>query len=201
MNLPNKLSLLRIGLVPLMVLVSFVNTETKVLGVNLELHILNLLFILASITDYLDGKIARKYNLITDFGKFIDPLADKIVVIAALIIMVQQGIIPGWIPIIVVFREFAVSGYRMIRAKEGEVIAASFWGKLKTATQMFGIFLLLLSPYKFFEGAFNTAIWTNDIVGAVFNTLASTVLFVSVIATIFSGYQYLKNMKDILKDA
>ena len=135
--------------------------------------IMNLIFIIASITDKLDGYIARSRNQVTTFGKFLDPLADKILVLSALVMLVEFGKIPAWIPVIVLAREFIVSGYRLIAVeKGGKVIAASIWGKLKTVTQ-------------------------GEL---VFNVITSVVMLVSVIATIFSGYDYLKNGKDLFKE-
>ena len=119
MNLPNKLTVLRILLVPLMVLVPYLNIQGEFLQIPISFLIMDFIFIIASITDKLDGSIARKRNLITTFGKFLDPIADKILVLAALIILVEQGKIPGWIPIIVLFREFVVSGYRLVAVGNG----------------------------------------------------------------------------------
>lgn len=119
MNLPNKLTILRILLVPIMVIIPYLNIQGELLQIPISFLIMDLIFIIASITDKLDGSIARKRNLITTFGKFLDPIADKILVLAALIILVEQGKLPGWIPIIVLFREFVVSGYRLIAVGNG----------------------------------------------------------------------------------
>lgn len=201
MNLPNKLSVMRVALVPVMMIFpSFIHTERTIGGINLSIFIFLILFIIASITDFLDGKIARKYNLITDFGKFIDPLADKIVVMAALLVLVEYSMLPAWIVTIIIVREFAVSGYRLIEAKNGEVVAASKLGKLKTMTQMIGIVLLFLTPFKFMAFVhvqkynFNTYTY-------ILNMLGSIIFTISVIATIISGWDYLKHLKPILKDA
>ena len=114
---------------------------------------MDVIFIIASITDKLDGYIARSRNQITTFGKFLDPLADKILVLSAMLMLVEMGYLPAWIPIIVLAREFVVSGYRLIAVeKGGKVIAASIWGKIKTATQMIAIILALLDSNFF--GAF-----------------------------------------------
>ena len=151
---------------------------------------------MASLTDKLDGYIARSRNQVTTFGKFLDPLADKILVLSALIILVEYGKIPSWIPIIVLAREFIVSGYRLIAVeKGGKVIAASILGKLKTATQMVAIILIMFDPNSFgdcFKGILE---------GAEFglNLISTTLLILSVIATIFSGIDYLKNGKELLK--
>lgn len=200
MNLPNKLTLFRIILVPIMVIVSFFDIPGSFLGISTTMWIMELIFIIASITDKLDGYLARKNNQVTNFGKFLDPIADKILVVAAMILFVEMGRLPAWIPIIVIFREFAVSGYRLIAVQNsGKVIAANVWGKLKTVTQMIGIILMFLTtqPYFAFVNSALTYMTTGDF---VMNILASIFMTVSVIATIFSGYEYLKGGKDLLKD-
>ena len=146
MNLPNKLTIFRILLVPVMVIIPYLNISGKFLNISIEYWIMGLIFVIASYTDHLDGKLARKNNQITAFGKFADPLADKILVLAAMLIFVEAKSLPAWIPIIVLFREFVVSGYRLIAVeKGGEVIAASIWGKLKTVTQMIAIILMFIN--------------------------------------------------------
>ena len=126
MNLPNKLTLFRIILVPIMVIISFFDIPGNIFGIPTTMLILCAIFILASITDKLDGYLARKNNQITTFGKFLDPIADKILVITAMIMFVEIGKLPAWIPIIVIFREFLVSGYRLIAVQNsGKVIAAN----------------------------------------------------------------------------
>ena len=200
MNLPNKLTLFRIILVPIMVIVSFFDIPGSFLGISTTMWIMELIFIIASITDKLDGYLARKNNQVTNFGKFLDPIADKILVVAAMILFVGMGRLPAWIPIIVIFREFAVSGYRLIAVQNnGKVIAANVWGKLKTVTQMIAIILMFLTtqPYFAFVNSALTYMTTGDF---VMNILASIFMTVSVIATIFSGYEYLKGGKDLLKD-
>ncbi len=195
MNLPNKLTILRILLVPIMVIIPYLNIPGEFLQIPISFLIMDLIFIIASITDKLDGSIARKRNLVTTFGKFLDPIADKILVLAAFIILVEQSKIPGWIPIIVIFREFVVSGYRLIAVgSEGKVIAASIWGKLKTVTQMIAIILAFIDIGTFFEFTKGTlSSWH-----LVINVLTSIMMVVSVIATIFSGYDYVKDGKDLL---
>ena len=142
MNLPNKLTIFRIVLVPIMVIIPFLGIDRELLGIPVEYLIMDFIFIIASITDKLDGYLARKNNQITTFGKFLDPLADKILVLAAMVMLVEMAKLPAWIPIIVLAREFVVSGYRLVAVeKGGKVIAASKWGKLKTVTQMFAIIL------------------------------------------------------------
>ena len=197
MNLPNKLTIFRIILVPIMVIISLLNIQGTFLNIPITYWIINLIFIIASITDWLDGKIARKNNLVTTFGKFADPLADKILVLATMLILVEFNKLPAWIPIIVMAREFVVSGYRLVAVqKGGQVIAANIWGKLKTVTQMIAIILALLDINAF--GAFlNTKLIGYSL---IINILSTTFMFVSVIATIFSGWSYIKDGKDLLKD-
>lgn len=173
--------------------------------------IMELIFIIASITDKLDGYLARKNNQVTNFGKFLDPIADKILVVAAMILFVEMGRLPAWIPIIVIFREFAVSGYRLIAVQNsGKVIAANIWGKLKTVTQMIAIILMFLTTQPYFafvlrakteqDALVNSALTYMSTGDFVMNILASIFMTISVIATIFSGYEYLKGGKYLLKD-
>lgn len=140
MNLPNQLTILRVLMIPVFLVVllgGFFDIRTaRVIAVGI--------FILASATDMLDGYLARKYQLITNFGKFADPLADKLLVAAALIAMVQLGDLASWIVILIISREFIVTGFRLVAASENIVIAASFWGKIKTVTQMLMIIVVLL---------------------------------------------------------
>lgn len=174
--------------------------------------IMNIIFIIASITDKLDGYIARSRNQVTTFGKFLDPLADKILVLSALVMLVEFGKIPAWIPIIVLTREFLVSGYRLIAVENGgKVIAASIWGKLKTVTQMVAIILVFVDKYNFFNFVIATTDKSQAIASSiqiymsqgdiVLNVITSVLMLISVIATIFSGYDYLKNGKDLFKQA
>ena len=170
-----------------------------------------LIFIIASITDKLDGYLARKNNQVTTFGKFLDPIADKILVVTAMILLVEMGRLPAWIPIIVIFREFVVSGYRLIAVQsEGKVIAANIWGKLKTVTQMLGIICMFLTNHPYFafvlrakteeEMLVNSALTYMSTGDFIMNIIASILITISVIATVFSGYEYLKGGKDLLKD-
>ena len=211
MNLPNKLTLFRIILVPIMVIVSFFDIPGSFLGIPTTMWILNLIFIIASITDKLDGYLARKNNQVTTFGKFLDPIADKILVVTAMILLVDMGRLPAWIPIIVIFREFVVSGYRLIAVQsEGKVIAANIWGKLKTVTQMLGIICMFLTNHPYFafvlrakteeEMLVNSALTYMSTGDFIMNIIASILITISVIATVFSGYEYLKGGKDLLKD-
>ena len=197
MNLPNKLTVFRILLVPIIVIIPLLNLQGIWLGIPVAYWLINIVFIIASITDKLDGSIARARNIVTTFGKFLDPLADKILVLATMIVLVEFGKLPAWIPIIVLAREFLVSGYRLLAVqKSGAVIAASVWGKLKTVTQMIAIPLALIDINAF--GAFINGGLTGF--SLVLNVLATVTMFISVIATIFSGWDYIKNGKDLFKD-
>ena len=196
MNLPNKLTIFRIILVPIMVIIPLCPINQEFFGLPLKWIIVDLIFIIASITDKLDGYIARSKNQVTTFGKFLDPIADKILVISAMILLVEDGRLPSYIPIIVLAREFAVSGYRLIAVeKGGTVIAASNWGKLKTVTQMLAIILAFLDTNAF------GACFTGTIAGGdfVLNSIVTLLMIIQVIATIFSGYDYLKGSKKLLK--
>lgn len=196
MNLPNKLTLFRIFLVPIMVIIPFLGLTNQVFGIPLTWLLVDIIFILASLTDKLDGYLARSRNQVTTFGKFLDPLADKILVLAAMLMLVEDGRLPAWIPVIVLAREFMVSGYRLIAVeKGGKVIAASKWGKLKTVTQMIAIILAFLDIHAFGE------CFSGYLVGGDFilNAIVTILMILQVIATIFSGYDYLKGGKDLLK--
>ena len=197
MNLPNKLTIFRIILVPIMVLIPFLGIEGRFLGIPVEWLIIDAIFVLASLTDKLDGYLARKNNQITAFGKFLDPLADKILVLAAMIMLVEMAKLPAWIPIIVLAREFMVSGYRLIAIeKGGKVIAASKWGKLKTVTQMLAITLAFLDLNAFGD-CFSGVLQGGDL---VLNLIVTIMMIVQTIATIFSGIDYMKGAKKLIKD-
>ena len=172
MNLPNKLTMFRIVLTPVFLAVLYWGFP----GAD---YVALVIFIIASLTDLLDGKIARKYNLVTDFGKFADPLADKILVTAALLWFVEVGRMPAWMVMIVITREFAVSGLRMIASDKGRVIAAGWSGKVKTASTMVCIVLMFLP------------------IPPVLNTVCVGVI---VITTIYSGVEYFLKNKDCLSD-
>ena len=141
------------------------------------------IFIIASLTDFLDGKIARKYNLVTNFGKFMDPLADKLLVCSALICLIALGRIPAWVVIIIIAREFIISGFRLIASDNGVVIAASYWGKFKTASQMIMVIVLVL-----------------NIPGRVFSVIGTVLIYVSLALTVISLIDYIAKNKDVLKD-
>lgn len=211
MNTPNKLTVFRMCLVPVIVIVSLINIPGSLLGIPSAYWIMDLLFVIGAITDKIDGTLARKNNQVTNFGKFLDPIADKILVVAAMILFVEMGRLPAWIPIIVIFREFAVSGYRLIAVQNsGKVIAANVWGKLKTVTQMIAIILMFLTTHPYFafvlrakteqEAMVNSALTYMSTGDFIINILASVFMTISVIATILSGYEYLKGGKDLLKD-
>ena len=141
MNLPNKLTILRVIMIPFFVAALLYDG-----GANQNMrYVAAALFIIASLTDMLDGKIARKYNLVTNFGKFMDPLADKLLVCSALICMIELRELPAWMVIIIVSREFIISGFRLVASDNGVVIAASYWGKFKTTFQMIGVVLLIFN--------------------------------------------------------
>lgn len=141
LNLPNKLTLLRVIMIPFFIIMLLMNDGETPLFRYVSAGI----FICASLTDWLDGAIARKYNLVTNFGKFMDPLADKLLVCSALICLVALEQFPVWMVIIIVSREFIISGFRLVAAEQGLVIAASYWGKFKTVSQMTAIILLILN--------------------------------------------------------
>ena len=193
MNLPNKLTIFRIILVPIMVIIPF-------LGIQGEFPIQNWIIIatfsIASYTDHLDGKIARKNNIVTTFGKFADPLADKILVLSAMLMLVEMQLLPAVIPIIVLTREFIVSGFRLIAVeKGGKVIAANIWGKLKTVTQIIAIILAFLDIHAFGTFMFETLTGYE----LAINIASTIVMSLATIATIFSGATYLKGGKELLK--
>lgn len=199
MNLPNKLTVFRILLVPIMVIIPFLGLDKIYTSslISLTWIVVEAIFVIASITDKLDGHIARSRNQITTFGKFLDPIADKILVLAAMIMLVEAGRLPAWIPIIVLFREFIVSGYRLVAVEnDGNVIAASIWGKLKTVTQMIALILALVDMNSY--GAFIQGNLSEF--PLILNVCASVIMTISVGATIFSGWDYVKNGKDLLKN-
>jgi len=139
MNLPNKLTMLRVIMIPFFVVFMLMD------GMASARYIALALFVVASFTDFLDGNIARKHNLVTNFGKFMDPLADKLLVCSALICLIETGQLPAWYVIIIIAREFIISGFRLIASDNGIVIAASYWGKFKTVSQMIMIILMILN--------------------------------------------------------
>lgn len=215
MNLPNKLTIFRMIMVIIIMIIPIVDKviviSREFLGIPISFWIMNLIFIIAAITDKLDGALARKWNQVTTFGKFLDPIADKMLVLAALIILVECSKIPSWIPIIILIREFMVSGYRLIAIeKGGKVIAASIWGKIKTVTQMLAVICCFIDKFNFGQFIFRVSnseamlensarIYMTNIQFGI-NILSTTLLIICVVATIFSGWDYLKSGKDLLKD-
>ena len=197
MNLANKLTIFRVILVPIMVIIPFFNIQGEFLNIPITYWLINIIFCIASLTDKLDGYIARSKNQITTFGKFLDPIADKILVLSAMLMLLEMNKLPAWIPIIVITREFVVSGYRLVAVtKGGEVIAASIWGKLKTVKQMIAVILAFTDINAY--GAF----LNGNLQGysLILNIFATGIMFISVIATIFSGWDYVKNGKNLFKD-
>ena len=176
MNLPNKLTILRVIMIPFFVL--FMQTD---IGGPASRWIALALFVTASLTDLLDGHIARKYNLVTNFGKFMDPIADKLLVCAALICLVENGQLPSWIVIIIIGREFIISGFRLIASDNGRVIAASYWGKFKTTFQMIMICLMIADI---------TAI----------SLLTQIVMWIALVLTVVSLVDYLVKNKEVLAE-
>ena len=177
MNLPNKLTVLRVIMIPFFVvsLLAF-HGEVRLLR-NLAAAI----FIVASLTVMLDGKIARKYNLVTNFGKFMDPLADKLLVCSALICLIELGQLPSWMVIIIVSREFIISGFRLIASDNGVVIAASYWGKFKTTFQMIMICLMIANFPQL-------------------QILTDIIMWIALILTVVSLIDYLVKNKDVMKN-
>lgn len=176
MNLPNKLTIARIVMIPFFVV--FLLTGW---GGSASKWIALALFIIASLTDLLDGHIARKHNLVTNFGKFMDPLADKLLVCAAMICLVEMGRIPSWIVIIIISREFIISGFRLIASDNGRVIAASYWGKFKTTFQMIMICLMIA-----------------DI--PALSLLTEIIMWAALVLTVVSLIDYLVKNKDVLSE-
>ena len=176
MNLPNKLTTLRIVLVPVFILV-YLGTGNGWASAAI--------FLLASFTDYLDGHLARKYQLITNYGKIMDPLADKLLVTSALVCMVQTAVVPAWMVIVILAREFAITGLRAVAASEGVVIAAAWSGKIKTVTQMIAILLLLLENWPFYY---------------LHLPVDRIMLWIAVMMTIYSGIEYIWKSRTLFQD-
>ncbi len=193
MNLPNKLTMLRVIMVPFFVAFLLLTPEYPSFK-----WVAFALFVAASLTDLLDGYIARKYNLITNFGKFMDPLADKLLVSAALVCLTALGFIPAWMTIVIISREFIISGFRLVAAERGIVIAAGWLGKWKTAVTMVMLAVMLLVV-----NASGFAVDTTGTIGGVYGAfimLADVLLWISVILTIVSLVDYLVKNKDVMKE-
>ena len=198
MNLPNKLTMLRLILVPFYVFF--------LLMPGIPHHYLwaLLIFAAASYTDHLDGKIARKYNMITDFGKFADPLADKIMIFAALACFIELNLMSSVVLIITAAREFAVTSVRLAAAGKGEVIAANIWGKLKTVSQMAAIIIVLINGYiaeLFSMGLLNGENVNIDGMLSVMNIVNQSLLWISAVLTVISGIIYIKDNFEFIKNA
>ena len=176
MNLPNKLTVCRVILIPFFVFFLLFDPNS----VSFKWIALGI-FVIASLTDMLDGKIARKYNLITDFGKFMDPLADKLLVCSAMIGLIELERIPAWIVIVIIAREFVISGFRLIASDNGRVIAASYWGKFKTTFQMIMVILMIANIQ-------------ND----AFYMLTQVIMWIALALTIISLVDYLVKNKDVM---
>lgn len=177
MNLPNKLTVLRIIMVPFFVFFMLTNV-----GGTANKWIALVLFCVASLTDLLDGKIARKYNLVTNFGKFMDPLADKLLVCSAMICLVEMEKLAAWIVIVIISREFIISGFRLVASDNGIVIAASYWGKFKTVFQMAMIIVLIMD------------------LGGIFDVLGTVLVWIALALTIISLLDYVLKNKQVLTE-
>ncbi len=191
MNLPNKITVSRIFLIPLFLIVLTINFDWGEINIgNNTLPVTQLvgsiIFIIASLTDWLDGYIARKYNLITNMGKFLDPLADKLLVSAAFIMLIELQIAPAWIIIVIISREFAITGFRLVASGEGVVLAASSMGKLKTVSQILAVILLMLNNFPFS--------YTNIPVDMI-------MLYIALIFTVWSGLDYFIKNWNVMRDS
>jgi CDP-diacylglycerol---glycerol-3-phosphate 3-phosphatidyltransferase len=177
MNLPNKITIARVFMIPIFLVFYLVPSIPN------GNYIAAIIFIIASLTDFVDGQIARKRQLVTNFGKFADPLADKLLVTAALISFIELDLIPAWIIIIIIAREFIISGFRLVASDKGVVIAASYWGKLKTTAQMIMCILLIFNFNLYF-----------------FNVLEQIFIYLSLALTVVSLIDYLYKNKGVLKE-
>ena len=180
MNLPNKLTLFRVILIPVFVVFMLVPFNGAACTGIYKWAAL-IVFVIASLTDLLDGKIARKYNLVTNFGKFMDPLADKLLVCSAMICLIELGRIPSWVVIIIIAREFIISGFRLVASDNGVVIAASYWGKVKTVFQMIMVIMMIVN-FEF--------VW--------FYRLTIIVMWIAVILTVVSLVDYMVKNKGVI---
>lgn len=191
MNLPNKLTVIRIFMIPLFLVLMLVPLEWGNLqllnsSVPVAQLIGTIVFAVASFTDWLDGYIARRDNIVTNFGKFADPLADKMLVATAFIVLVEKGLAPAWVVSVIICRELAVTGLRLLLVKDGEVMAAAWPGKIKTVTQMLAIILLFLDNLPFEQ------------LGLPFATI---MLYICLIFTVYSGVDYFVKNKHIFTDS
>ncbi len=179
MNLPNKITMIRVILIPFFIVFMMID-DTWAKWASLAV------FVIASLTDFVDGQMARRMNLVTDFGKFMDPLADKMLVAAAMILFVEMGKIPAWIVVCIIAREFIISGFRMIAAEKGIVIAAGWWGKIKTAETMVMLVVLLL-------------FMSLGLKGGVFFIIEQILIYLALILTIVSMIDYLLKNKGVIE--
>ena len=168
MNLPNKLTIARMAMVPLFMIALLMNTPASRI-------IATVIFALASLTDMLDWQIARKYNMVTNFGKLMDPLADKVLTAAAMICLVELGDLAAWIAVVIIFREYLITGLRSVAASENIVVAANIWGKVKTVCQMIALMLLMVKPQVVALCGIDLGLW---------------IMYVAVALTIYSGLDY-----------
>jgi len=178
MNLPNKLTILRVCMIPFFLVFML----TDIAG-DAGRYIAAAIFIVASMTDWFDGYLARKHNLVTNFGKFMDPLADKLLVCAAMICLIETGNLPAWIVVVIISREFIISGFRLIASDNGIVIAASYWGKFKTVSQMVMIILLII-----------------NLSSPVFDVLETAFVYIALALTIISLVDYVVKNKTVLSE-
>lgn len=175
MNLPNKITVFRLFLIPVFVYFFFIGEVGYLISA--------IIFIIASFTDFLDGYLARKYNETTNFGAFLDPIADKVLVFAALILLAESGIIPSWTVILIIGRETLINGFRLIAIEKGVVISASYLGKFKTVSQMLSLVLLLFAPAS-----------------PIILFIGLIVYWIAVIATLISGIEYIYQGRDLLSE-
>lgn len=208
MNLPNRITLIRVILLPLIIIIPIlakINSYNNFLAKNIIIPgvleaeynitwcnvIVLIIFITAAITDAIDGHIARSRKLVTDFGKFLDPLADKLLVTSAMLVLLEEGRLWGWVVAIILAREFAVTGLRSVAASKGKVIAASMYGKVKTTFQMIMIILLLINNFPFSIIYIHTGIYIP---------MDKIIIVVATLLTIISGVDYFIKNKEVLKD-
>ena len=194
MNLPNKLTVLRMVLVPFFVLALLWPFPHHYL-------VALILFGAASYTDHLDGKLARKNNQITDFGKFMDPLADKILVISALVCFVSLGLCDVWLVLLIIAREFMVTSVRLVAAGKGKVIAANNWGKLKTVSQIVAICVILFTQYLQELGSLGVLLWISEETAALFWCIGEIFLAAATLFSVLSGLIYLRQNWELVRTA
>ena len=195
MNLPNRITIARICLIPLflvIMLLDFGNFEVADVSYPVSHFIGACIFIFASATDWVDGYYARKYNLVTNMGKFLDPLADKLLVTAAFVLLVELQYVPAWIVVLILSREFAVTGLRLLLVEGGEVCAASMLGKIKTVTQIVAISAYLLHdfPLSFIPGYLNLSVSFSDLM-----------IYIALFFTVYSGYDYFVKNRSVFQNS